>query len=108
MLCMPARLPPARPPRATAAMHLDPRLLVGWTRDVALAYVGGLALGAPFAPGAVWLTGTERAATACLVLAMTGLLIALRRSTATVPASPQHHPGHRTLPTPSPAQSRVA
>lgn len=67
-------------------MHLDPRLLFGWTRDVSLAYAGGLVLGTPFALGAVWLTGTELAATACIVLAMTGLLVALRRTAASDPA----------------------
>lgn len=88
-------------------MHFDPRLLFGWTRDLALAYVGGLALGAPFAIGAVWLTGIELTATACLVLAMAGLLVALRRTAAEAPAAAQPHTGRPTL-TERSVESRVA
>ena len=60
-------------------MPLDHRPLFAWTRDVALAYAGGLVLGAPFALTAVWLTGLERIATVCLLLAMALVFLALRR-----------------------------
>lgn len=60
-------------------MRLDHRWLFAWTRDIALAYAGGLVVGVPFALAAVWLTGLERITTACLLLAMALVFVALRR-----------------------------
>lgn len=62
-------------------MSIDPWGPLGWARDIAIAYAAGLAVGAPFALIAVWLTGRERASTVCFLLAMTGVLVVLRRST---------------------------
>jgi hypothetical protein len=63
-------------------MTVESRPLMAWARDLALAYAGGLVLGAPFALTAVWLTGHDRVATACLLATMAGLLTALRRRDA--------------------------
>jgi hypothetical protein len=60
-------------------MNAETRPLMAWARDLALAYAGGLVLGAPVAVTAAWLTGVERVATACLLLAMALLFVALRR-----------------------------
>lgn len=72
----------------------ESRPWMGWTRDLALAYAGGLVLGAPFALTAVWLTGYERVATVCLLLAMAGLFVALRRRTREAAGRP---PGNDDL-----------
>jgi len=53
-----------------------------WVRDVALAYVGGLVLGAPVAVLVTWLTGVERLTTWCLLAAMGVLLWTLRQQRA--------------------------
>lgn len=53
--------------------------IVAWTRDLALAYVGGLVLGAPVAVAAAWLTGVDWMATVCLLTAMVLLFVQLRR-----------------------------
>ena len=63
----------------------DSRPLMAWARDLALAYAGGLVLGAPFALTGAWLTGHDRVATACLLLFMAALLAALRRRDACLP-----------------------
>ena len=63
-------------------MNVDPRLLLAWTRDLALAYAGGLVLGAPVALTAFWLTGIERVVTVCLLVAMALVFVALRRRDA--------------------------
>lgn len=68
-------------------MHIDSRLLFGWSRDLALAYAGGLVIGAPLALAAVWATGTEVAATVALVLSMAGVFVALRRAAASTPVA---------------------
>ena len=68
-------------------MHIDSRLLFGWSRDLALAYAGGLVLGAPLALAAVWITGAEVAATVALVLSMAGVFVALRRAAASAPVA---------------------
>lgn len=57
-------------------------LIASWCRDIALAYVGGLVLGAPVAIVAATLTGRSLAATVCLVGTMAVLLVVLRRRTA--------------------------
>jgi hypothetical protein len=69
-------------------MTVPSRPLMDWARDLALAYAGGLVLGAPFALTAVWLTGYERIATACLLLAMAVVFAALRRRTPRETGSP--------------------
>lgn len=69
-------------------MTIDVRSIVSWSRDVAIAYAGGLVLGAPLALGAVWLTGRDGAATASLLAAMGLLLLALRRREAPVESRP--------------------
>jgi hypothetical protein len=58
-----------------------------WLRDIALAYAGGLIVGAPVALVAVWITGNDRLVTVCLLIAMTAILVALRRSVAEAHAS---------------------
>ena len=68
-------------------MHIDSRLLFGWSRDLALAYAGGLVLGAPLALAAVWITGAEVAATVALVLSMAGVFVALRRAAVSAPVA---------------------
>ena len=60
-------------------MNVDAHLLMTWARDLALAYAGGLVLGAPLAVLGVSVTGIERVSTICLLLAMSGLFVALRR-----------------------------
>lgn len=75
-------------------MNTETRPLMAWTRDLALAYAGGLVLGAPVAVTAAWLTGIERVATACLLLAMALLFLALRRRplpTETYPLDTDEH-----------------
>lgn len=70
------------------------RSVTVWARDLALAYAGGLVLGAPVALLAVWLTGYEPVATACLLLAMAATFVMLRRRT---PRSAGGSPGSRQL-----------
>ena len=55
--------------------------LTGWFRDLALAYAGGLVLGAPIALVATWWSGLERLSTVCLLLTMVAVLIGARRRT---------------------------
>lgn len=86
-------------------MHVEPRPLMAWTRDLALAYAGGLAVGAPFALAAVWLTGIERAATACLLLAMALFFVVLRRSPSRMR---EHAPLAAAPAAPNAASRRVA
>ena len=61
--------------------------LLSWGRDIALAYAGGLVIGAPVATGAVWITGIERLATVALLMAMAVVLVALRRGVPRAGAS---------------------
>jgi hypothetical protein len=63
-------------------MTVEPRLLLAWIRDLALAYAGGLVLGAPVGLTVVWLTGIEWMVTVCLLVAMALVCIALRRRDA--------------------------
>ncbi len=51
-----------------------------WVRDIAIAYAGGLVLGAPLALLAVWATGVQRLAPVAMLLAMCVVLHALRRT----------------------------
>lgn len=53
-----------------------------WMRDVALAYVGGLVIGAPVAVTLTYITGIERLATVGLLGAMLVVLWALRQQRA--------------------------
>ena len=53
--------------------------LLALGRDIALAYAGGLVLGAPVALLAVRITGIERLATVALLTAMAALFFLLRR-----------------------------
>ncbi|MCC6164798.1 MAG: hypothetical protein IT182_15715 [Acidobacteria bacterium] len=69
-------------------MTFERRLLMGWTRDLALAYVGGLIVGAPLALAAVWLTGIRWLTTVCLLGAMVVLFVALRRRATTSVSTP--------------------
>lgn len=48
--------------------------------DLAVAYAGGLVLGAPFALVSVRVTGIEAAATTCMLVAMAVVLVMLRRT----------------------------
>lgn len=50
-----------------------------WVRDVGLAYVGGLVLGAPVAALVAWATGVEQLTTWCLLGAMALVLRTLRQ-----------------------------
>jgi hypothetical protein len=50
-----------------------------WVRDVGLAYVGGLVLGAPVAALVAWATGIEQLTTWCLLGAMALVLRTLRQ-----------------------------
>ncbi len=75
-------------------MHDQNHSVRAWVRDIAIAYAGGLVLGAPLALLAVWATGVQRLAPPAMLLAMCAVLHALRRTrraspvTAPVPATP--------------------
>lgn len=58
-----------------------------WVRDALLAYAGGLAIGAPFAVVAAWLTGREQITTVVLLATMAALLVWLRRRPSTAGAT---------------------
>jgi hypothetical protein len=45
-----------------------------WVQDIAMSYVGGIALGAPAGLLAVWATNRDAMLTAVIVCAMVGLL----------------------------------
>ena len=80
-----------------------------WVRDIALAYAGGLIIGAPVALAAVWITGNDRLVTACLLIAMTCVLVALRRGVVQEHASDTATPQpDRRLGTPVRETRRVA
>jgi len=75
-------------------MNDESRPVTAWVRDLALAYAGGLVLGAPVALLAVWLTGYEPVATVCLLLAMAATFVMLRRRR---PRGADGSPGSRQL-----------
>ena len=45
-----------------------------WVQDIAMSYVGGIALGAPAGLLAVWATDRDAMLTAAIVCAMAGVL----------------------------------
>jgi hypothetical protein len=57
----------------------DRRIVDGWFVDVALAYLGGLMIGAPAGLAATWLLRYDLALTIVIVLAMFAVLVGLRR-----------------------------
>jgi hypothetical protein len=57
----------------------DRRIVDGWFVDVALAYLGGLMIGAPAGLAATWVLRYDLALTIVIVLAMLAVLVALRR-----------------------------
>lgn len=63
-------------------MHLDLRAIATWGRDLAVAYAGGLVLGAPIALLAVAATNRRFAATICLVAVMAAIFVIVRRRAA--------------------------
>lgn len=88
-------------------MNVDSHPLAAWARDLVFAYAGGLVLGAPVAVAGVWLTGTERAATVCLLVAMGVLFVALRRRPLDTSNTPTRG-GQDRLVAPSVTSRRVA
>ena len=66
--------PLVRRSMSSTFMHIAP-----WVRDVGLAYVGGLVLGAPVAALVAWTTGIEQLTTWCLLGAMALVLKTLRQ-----------------------------
>jgi hypothetical protein len=64
--------------------------MISWGADLATAYVGGLALGAPVGLFGFWLTGSRSALTGVIVAAMLGLFTKRRLSRrARVPIGPE-------------------
>lgn len=62
------------------------RVVSDWCVDLALAYLGGLMIGAPAGLVATWLTHKSLALTVVIVVAMVGVLVARRvRRNASVP-----------------------
>ena len=60
----------------------DRRVVGGWVLDLALAYLGGLMIGAPAGLAATWFLRQDLALTIVIVLAMLGVLVGLRRRRA--------------------------
>jgi hypothetical protein len=54
------------------------RVVSDWFVDLALAYLGGLMIGAPAGLAATWFTRNDLALTVVIVLAMVGVLVARR------------------------------
>ena len=52
--------------------------MIGWVQDVAIAYVGGIALGTPPGLLAAWATNREQLLTAAILCAMAGVIIRRR------------------------------
>ena len=73
------RTPVPKTPTKHRTVSTDRPLVDGWFVDVALAYLGGLMIGAPTGLAATWYLRHDLALTIVIVLAMLGVLVSLRR-----------------------------